>query len=431
MQNTSRRKQRSGTHGLRSWLGPVLLGAVCLLVACAPTSQKIFTVDEVRAQMRERAEATVVDGVIVPYEIDDEIRQLARSATKDMIRDSDKTRALVNAIISRTGMSISYDWLSNKTARQVFREGRGNCLAYTNLFIGMAREVGLDAVYVDVTTIEKVSKEAEVIVNNGHITAGIPNGPDVTMIDFTRTPEREYHGAKVLNDFEAIANYYNNQGFLYGYFAERADAMEAGVDPLEAELVMYETALEVVPNFPRALNNLGVALKRRGRVEEAIAKYKMAIETDPKFSEARSNLGSAYHSQGRTEEAIAEFEKAAKRSGSNGYYYHHLGVIQLQQGNLDEAVKHFKKALSKESKLSDARYYLAEVYLRQGKKQDAIREYQKTLEGDPNYLSARAKLELLGAPLPKKLATSVDEAETISASPIVRRDPQRRRRDLR
>ena len=86
----------------------------------------------------------------------------------------------------------------------------------------MAREVGLRAVYVDVTTIERISREAEVIVNNGHITGGFVYGPDVIVIDFTRTPEREYLGYKVIDDLEAIANFYNNQGFLYGYFTEIA-----------------------------------------------------------------------------------------------------------------------------------------------------------------------------------------------------------------
>ena len=123
-----------------------------------------------------------------------------------------------------TGLSISYDWLSNKTAREVFREGRGNCLAYSNLFVGMAREVGIEAVYVDVTMIERISREAEVIVNNGHITAGYKHGSEVRIVDFTRTPEREYIGYKVIDDLEAIANYYNNQGFLYGYFVENDES---------------------------------------------------------------------------------------------------------------------------------------------------------------------------------------------------------------
>src|SRR3990172_7924258 len=245
-----------------------------LLASCATTSKQFqFTPDEVVADLATRVPEELVQKVVVPYDINDEIRELARKSVETLRTDSEKTRAIVNAIIGRTGMSISYDWLSNKTAQQVFYEGRGNCLAYTNLFIGMAREVGIEAVYVDVTTIERITKEAEVIVNNGHITAGVRNGPDLVMIDFPRTPERQDMGAKVIDDFEAIANYYNNQGFLYGYYSETAGDMGDEFDPAVAELEMYQMALDVRPDFGRARNNLGVALRRRGKVDDAIALY--------------------------------------------------------------------------------------------------------------------------------------------------------------
>jgi tetratricopeptide (TPR) repeat protein len=367
-----------------------------LLASCASTSKQVqFTPDEVVADLSTRVPEELVQKVVVPYDINDEIRELARKSVDNLRTDSERTRAIVNAIIGRTGMSISYDWLSNKTAQQVFYQGRGNCLAYTNLFIGMAREVGIDAVYVDVTTIERISKEAEVIVNNGHITAGVRNGPDLVMIDFTRTPEREYMGAKVIDDFEAIANYYNNQGFLYGYYAETAGDLGDEFDPAAAELEMYQMALDVRPNFGRARNNLGVALRRRGRVEEAIAQYKAALEEDPKFAEARSNLGAAYYSVGRVDEAIREFETATRSGGSNAYYYHHLGVIQYQQGHYEQALHQFKKAISRDAGLADSRYYLGETYMKLGQREKAIEAYRKTLEVDPNYLSARAKLDLL------------------------------------
>jgi len=366
-------------------------------LGCASVERKAFSPDEVISDLSKRVPEEVVQKIVVPYDINDEIRQLAVSSTENMRTDRDRTRAIVDAIISRTGMSITYDWLSNKTAQQVFYEGKGNCLAYTNLFIGMAREVGVDAVYVDVTTIERVSKEAEVIVNNGHITAGVRYGPDVTMIDFTRTPEREYFGAKVIDDFEAIANYYNNQGFLYGFFAETAGDMGDNFDPDKAELEMYQMALDVSPGFHRALNNLGVAFKRRGRVNDAIEQYNLALQTDPKFAEAYSNLGAAYYSMGRVDDAIAEFEKAAKASGTNAYYYHHLGVIEFHRGNYQAALKHFKKAASRDGSLADSRYYIGESYMKLGDQEKAIKAYEKTLEIDPNFLSARAKLDILMA----------------------------------
>ena len=376
-------------------LGLPLLG---LVAGCATVERAQYTPDEVIADLRTRVPDEVVQKVVVPYDINDEIRQLAIESAEGLRTDSDKTRAIVHAIIGRTGMSISYDWLSNKTAQQVFYEGKGNCLAYTNLFVGMAREVGIDAVYVDVTTIETISKEAEVIVNNGHITAGVRYGPDLRMIDFTRTPEREYMGAKVIDDFEAIANYYNNQGFLYGYYAETAGDMGDNFDPQAAELEMYEMALDVSPEFPRARNNLGVALRRRGFVDRAIEQYKLVLQVDPKFAEARSNLGAAYYSLGRVDEAIHEFELAAKSSGSNAYYYHHLGVIEFQQGRYKAALDHFKKAVSRDGSLSDARFYVGEAYMMLGNRKKAIEAYRKTLKVDPNHLTARAKLDRLVEP---------------------------------
>ena len=369
---------------------------VGLASGCSSTSQQYnYTPDQVIVVLKTRVPEDVVQKILIPYDINDEIRELARLSVKNLRTEPEKTRAIVDAIISHTGMSISYDWLSNKTAQQVYYEGKGSCLSYTNLFVGMAREVGIDAVYVDVTTIERVSKEAEIIVNNGHITGGVRRGPDLAIVDFDPTPERQYRGAKALDDFEAIANYYNNQGFLYGYFAETAGDMGENFNPQAAELEMYQMALDVFPNFHRARNNLGVAFRRRGRVEEAIGQYKLALKADPKFAEARANLGAAYYSMGRIDEAIESFELAAKAGGSNAYDYYHIGVIQFEQGDYKEARRHFKKAISRDSSLAEARFYLGECYLKLNDRKKAIEAYQETLEIDPNYFSARAKLDAL------------------------------------
>ncbi len=378
-------------------LPPVLASLLTLqMTSCAVQTAQVYTPEEAGVIFDDRVSTELRDQVVVPFEINDEIRQVAQDITQNIYDDRAKARAIINKIIDITGLSISYDWLSNKTAQEVFREGRGNCLAYSNLFVGMAREVGLEAVYVDVTMIEKISREAEVIVNNGHITAGYKQGSQTRIVDFTRTPEREYIGYKVIDDLEAIANYYNNQGFLYGYFVEN-EGDDLDFDPLKKEIEMYELALEIVPTFHRARNNLGVALKRRGRIEEAIEQYKIAIELDPDFADAHSNLGAAYFAQGRNEEAVQEFKLATKNAGSNAYFFHHLGVVQYQLKQYDEAIKQFKKAISKEPSLAEARYFLAECYMRQGNKSKAIEEYEATLEVDPNYLLARAKLDALMA----------------------------------
>ena len=377
---------------IRSLVGASMV--VFLMNACASIPKTIYTQEEIVSQMEARVSAEMRDQIVIPFEIDDEIRQLAEEITRGMVSDRQKARAIVRAIIGLTEFSISYDTLSNKTAREVFRQGRGNCLAYSNLFVGMARHVGLEAVYVDVVSVERQRKEAEVIVNNGHVTAGIVRGPDVTVIDFTRTPETEYIGFKVIDDLEAIANYYNNQGFLYGYFTE-IEGDELGFDPMKKEMEMYRLALEVLPTFGRARNNLGVGLRRRGRVQEAIEQYKMAIEVDSSFADAHANLGAAYYALGRVEDALEELQVASGHSGSNGYFHHHLGVVQYQLEQYEEAIKEFKRALSREPELAEARYYLGESYLKLGDTRKAIEEFVAALEINPNHAFARTRVDLL------------------------------------
>ena len=383
----------SGPHWLRLGL-PVFLAPALLLAACGTAPKRTWSVEEIRADLNHRITPEMLAQVEIPFEIDDEIRELAVRVTENLRTDKEKMRAIVRAIRHHTGGTISYDWLSNKTAKDVYREGRGNCLAYTNLFVGMSRAVGVEAIYVDVETIERVSKEAEVIVNSGHITGGIKDGPDLIFVDFTATPEREYGGARIIDDFEAISNFYNNQGFLYGYFAE-ALADQGGFDPLAREIEMYELALSIRPSFNRARNNLGVAFKRRGRVDDAIEQYELALELQPEFTEARANLASAHYAQGDVERAIEEFKLAARNDGSNAYVHYHLGVLHYHEQRYDEAVGFFRRALSKNRDMADARFFLGETLLKLGDEEMAMEEYEKAIRIDPNFISARAKLDLL------------------------------------
>jgi Flp pilus assembly protein TadD len=377
------------------------MGIVALsLVGCAGTEKPIYTADEMRSELEARVSTQMRDEIVIPFEIDDEIRQLAKDVTRDATTDDEKVRAIVNTIIGLDGFSIAYDWLSNKTAQEVFREGKGNCLAYSNLFVGMARAVGLDARYADVEFTERITREAEIIVHSDHITAAVRRATGTALIDFTSNPGRRYVGFEVIDDLEAIACFYNNQGFLYGYFTETGDVE---FDPLEKELEMYRLALEILPTFYRARNNLGVALRRRGLVNEAIEEYQRAIEDYPKYAEAHSNLGTAYWYQGRNEQALEAFQLAAKYAGDDGHIHHRLGVTYLRLGRYQEAIEQLRKALSKEPELADARFHLGECYRHLGDEERAIEEFEAALEIDPNYTAARARLDQLspsGEPLP-------------------------------
>src|SRR5262249_34214301 len=83
--------------------------------------------------------------------------------------------------------------------------------------------------------------------------------------------------------------------------------------PQLAEAIRFEmAAIALRPHSAAVHNNLGVALDRNGRHDEAIAAYRKAITLQPDFAEAFSNLGVALQKKGRVDEAIASYQQAIR-----------------------------------------------------------------------------------------------------------------------
>src|SRR5262249_45584014 len=56
-------------------------------------------------------------------------------------------------------------------------------------------------------------------------------------------------------------------------------------------LVMWRNVVAERPDNPRARNNLGAALEKQGRLDEAIPQYLEALRINPHYAEAHRNLG--------------------------------------------------------------------------------------------------------------------------------------------
>ena len=69
---------------------------------------------------------------------------------------------------------------------------------------------------------------------------------------------------------------------------------------------------EIEPDYAEVHNNMGVALARSGKLEEAIAQYEKSLQIDPDSAEARNNLAVVQVRTGKLEEAIASFRKAVE-----------------------------------------------------------------------------------------------------------------------
>jgi len=99
----------------------------------------------------------------------------------------------------------------------------------------------------------------------------------------------------------------------------------------------YEAALRASPDRLDVRSNLGAALAKLGRFEEAAAEYRKALEVDPWNAAIRFNLGLALYKTARIREAAEEFRKVLEREPDQKSAMLLLADCQLQMGD-DAAV---------------------------------------------------------------------------------------------
>ena len=110
-------------------------------------------------------------------------------------------------------------------------------------------------------------------------------------------------------------------------------------------VTLFEHALEVTKGNAVAHNNLGNALKERGRLDEAVAHYRKALLIKPDHSNAHLNLGTALHEQGKPDQALQHYEQALQMSPNCSMAYNNSGVVLAEKGQHDLAITYYRKAL--------------------------------------------------------------------------------------
>lgn len=207
------------------------------------------------------------------------------------------------------------------------------------------------------------------------------------------------------------------------YDAGVAAAAEGRTEEAIAE---YRRALESIPDYAEARNNLGAALVQAGRWEEAAAEYREVIRLEPERAEMRSNLGDVLSRMGRDDEAIACFREALRldpdcvqarnnlgivlerrgdRAAARASYaaalrarpdyaeaHYNLANLLSRSGEVEEAIAHFREAIRLNPRYAPARNNLGNALAVQGKVAEAAEEYRKALEADPDLLDARNNL---------------------------------------
>ena len=112
----------------------------------------------------------------------------------------------------------------------------------------------------------------------------------------------------------------------------------------------------------RSLTRDGNKQFDKQKYADAEASYKKALETKNNFPEAVFNLGDAMYKQGRYDDAAKQFQLASKLltdSLMKARAFHNLGNCSMEKNEYEEAVKAYKQALRLNPSDRDTKYNLA------------------------------------------------------------------------
>jgi Flp pilus assembly protein TadD len=83
----------------------------------------------------------------------------------------------------------------------------------------------------------------------------------------------------------------------------------------------------VVPESADVHNLLGIALARRGRIDEAIPEFRHALRLNPDSAQTHWHLGAALASRGMRDEAIAHLRRSVQLDPANPLARHDLQAL--------------------------------------------------------------------------------------------------------
>lgn len=123
----------------------------------------------------------------------------------------------------------------------------------------------------------------------------------------------------------------------------------------------YDAALAIDIFHVRAMNNLGVGLDRRGQTPAALALFERASRIDPDATDVRVNMGAAMLHANRFADAVDVLQGALAANGRDANGWNNLGIALARLGNLDQARTAFTRAVEVDPRHADARNNLAQV----------------------------------------------------------------------
>jgi hypothetical protein len=298
-----------------------------------------------------------------------------------------RLRRLMYAVVGEGQFDLVYDD-STRTAEETFRDQRGNCLSFTNMFIALARRVGLDAHYQEVDIPPSWSSQGQSLLLSQHVNVLVNLTRDSQrIVDFNMADFDFDYDRRVITDQRGRAHYFSNIG---------VERMLAGDTP--GAFRHYRESLVEDGSFGPAWVNLGILYRREGYPDYAEAAFLLAVKLDESNPVALSNLSSLYEEQGDSERATHYRDLVKRHRMRNPYYRYQLAQADFDSGDYDSAIAHLEEAIR--HRRSEDRFYslMSSSYLMKGDLEEAGKWMKKAENIAVEYADKRRynrKFEML------------------------------------
>jgi tetratricopeptide (TPR) repeat protein len=170
-------------------------------------------------------------------------------------------------------------------------------------------------------------------------------------------------------------------------YEKALELVKAG-DSLKA-IDSLRAAISLFPNFPLALNELGVQYLKLGQPINAVDPLKSAVKLSPNAFTPELNLGIALLETLKFAEAETHLREALKRNDSAPTAHMYLGIVLVRLKRHEEAQKELELAITRGGdNFALVHKYLGGLYMNAGRNKEAADELEKYLKLDPKASNA-------------------------------------------
>ncbi len=328
----------------RKILSFIFCGA-CLLQGCASSSPQSHAYPESlldgKAAFGHPVEAAVAVDVLA-------VSQAMRGYIDAPIATQPLARLRLQALLKKMQadgfFADQYEPMGNYTAAETFVRKRGNCIAYTSMFVALARQAGLQASFQLVHEPPVWSVKSGFLQRTNHINVrvfgvGVPGGhADQVSVDFNSVEPEPEARRELISDAHAAALFYLN-----------LSVEQLHQQNYEGAFAWLKRAILTSAENTDVWNNLGALYSVQQQPALAEQAYRMAHRVDPRDKTALAGLVKVLRRQGREDEASVYERRVTRYRNRNPYYHFALAEQAFSAAAYETALRSVNRAIALKS----------------------------------------------------------------------------------